>query len=97
MRIANVHRARLGALADTGPIHLELPPRTNTGDYAVGSVAGRRLDTLNDESFQTIVVLEGPSTDLVRAVLVASDVREVGTRDGHEAVVERATAAAVAP
>lgn len=36
MRIANVHRARLGALADTGPIHLELPPRTNTGDYAVG-------------------------------------------------------------
>lgn len=36
MRIANVHRARLGALAETGPVHLELPPRTNTGDYAVG-------------------------------------------------------------
>ena len=36
MRIANVHRARLGALADTGPIALELPPRTNTGDFAVG-------------------------------------------------------------
>lgn len=36
MRIANVHRARLGALADSGPVALELPPRTNTGDFAVG-------------------------------------------------------------
>lgn len=35
-RIANVHRARLGAIDASGPIHLELPPRTNTGDYAVG-------------------------------------------------------------
>ena len=36
MRIANVHRARLGALDAEGPIHLELPPRSNTGGYAVG-------------------------------------------------------------
>jgi ribosome biogenesis GTPase / thiamine phosphate phosphatase len=36
MRIANVHRARLGALSEAGPVDLELPPRSNTGGYAVG-------------------------------------------------------------
>lgn len=36
MRIANVHRARLGAMGSAGPVHLVLPPHTNTGDFAVG-------------------------------------------------------------
>ena len=35
-RIANVHRARLGAIGVDGPIDLVLPHHTNTGDYAVG-------------------------------------------------------------
>ncbi len=60
-----------------------------------GRVSGRRLDTLNDESFQTVVVLDGEEAGTVRAVLVASDVRETGTRDAHDERVTRASAAAV--
>ena len=36
MRIATVHRSRLGAETLRGPIKLRLPPRTNTTDFAVG-------------------------------------------------------------
>jgi hypothetical protein len=53
-------------------------------------VQGHRLDTLNDESYQTIVVLESAEPDRVHAVLVASDVREIETLEAHEAVVKRA-------
>lgn len=35
-RIAKVHRARLTAVTEDGQVTLELPPRTNTGDFAVG-------------------------------------------------------------
>lgn len=35
-RIATVHRARLTAISETGQVQLELPPHTNTGDFAVG-------------------------------------------------------------
>jgi ribosome biogenesis GTPase / thiamine phosphate phosphatase len=35
-RIAGVHRTRLGALSETGPIELVLAPRANTADYAIG-------------------------------------------------------------
>ena len=35
-RIAEVHRARLTALSETGPVRLVLPAHTNTGAYAVG-------------------------------------------------------------
>lgn len=35
-RIATVHRARMGALSEAGPVKLVLPVHTNTGDYAVG-------------------------------------------------------------
>jgi ribosome biogenesis GTPase len=36
LRIAAVHRSRLTAISQTGPIRLLLPARTNTGDFAVG-------------------------------------------------------------
>jgi ribosome biogenesis GTPase / thiamine phosphate phosphatase len=36
MRIAEVHRARLGALSAEGPVKLVLPHKTNTADFAVG-------------------------------------------------------------
>lgn len=36
VRIATVHRSRLTALSETGPVQLELPVHTNTGDFAVG-------------------------------------------------------------
>jgi ribosome biogenesis GTPase len=36
MRIATVHRARLTAISQSGPVKLVLPVHANTGDYAVG-------------------------------------------------------------
>ncbi|PTM42750.1 ribosome small subunit-dependent GTPase A [Bosea sp. 124] len=36
VRIATVHRARMSAISEAGPIRLELPVHTNTGDYTVG-------------------------------------------------------------
>jgi ribosome biogenesis GTPase len=36
VRIAAVHRSRMTAVSEIGPIRLVLPPRTNTGDFAVG-------------------------------------------------------------
>ena len=35
-RIATVHRARMSAISEAGPIRLELPVHTHTGDYTVG-------------------------------------------------------------
>ncbi|CAL4869924.1 Small ribosomal subunit biogenesis GTPase RsgA (plasmid) [Asticcacaulis sp. MM231] len=35
-RIAEVHRARLSVISDTGLLRLTLPPRANTAEYAVG-------------------------------------------------------------
>ena len=35
-RIATVHRARLTAISQTGPVQLTLPVHSKTGDYAVG-------------------------------------------------------------
>jgi len=61
-----------------------------TSPIRVGGVEGHRLDTLNDESFQTIVVLDSRDGEIVHAVLVASDVREIQTLEAHEAVVRRA-------
>ena len=87
---------RLAEFYETGARSARKTEAIETSPLTVRSVAGRRLDTLNDESFQTIVVLEGDEPDLVRAVLVASDVREVGTRDAHDRTVDRATEAAVA-
>lgn len=35
-RIATVHRARMSAMTQDGPVRLELPVHANTGDYTVG-------------------------------------------------------------
>jgi ribosome biogenesis GTPase len=47
-RIAEVHRARLTAVSDTGPVRLTLPVHTNTGDFAVGDwvLVDPRTETL---------------------------------------------------
>ncbi|CAN5330884.1 ribosome small subunit-dependent GTPase A [soil metagenome] len=39
LRIAAVHRTRLMAISEIGPLRLVLPARTNTGDFAVGDWA----------------------------------------------------------
>ena len=62
-------------------------------NVTVGGLAGRRLDTLNDESFQTVIVWPATTAGTEDVVIVASDIREVGTRAAHEATVVRAVAA----
>jgi hypothetical protein len=61
----------------------------------VAGSSGRRLDTLNDESYQTVVVW--PRAGRVVAALVASSVREVASRAEHEARVTAALGAFDAP
>jgi hypothetical protein len=63
-----------------------------THDVSVNGVPGRRLDTLNDQSYQTVVTWPGKAGE-IRAVLVGSDVREVQTRPAHDARVSAALAA----
>lgn len=74
-------------------------PKTDATTETTMTVAGAnlpRLDTLNDESFQTIVVATGREPGLVRIVIVASAIRDVVTREAHEAVVVAAVDAALA-
>jgi ribosome biogenesis GTPase len=45
MRVATVHRARMTAESQSGPVKLSLPNRANTADYAVGDWILVDLDT----------------------------------------------------
>jgi hypothetical protein len=64
-----------------------------TSELVVDGVTARRLDTLNDESFQSVVVW--PAQDgLVRVALVGSDIRETVQRAIHEDRVKAALAVA---
>jgi hypothetical protein len=59
-----------------------------------GDRQASRIDTLNGESYQSILVW--PEGERVRVALIASFVREVDTKAAHEAVVTDALAAALA-
>ena len=60
-----------------------------TSEFVVRpSVAGRRVDVLNNESFQTIVVWE--RSGQVAAALVANSIREIQTREAHDRDVRAA-------
>ncbi len=71
-----------------------------TESVEVGSVAipdgssGSRIDALNGESYQSVIVW--PDGDRVRVALVASFIRAVETREAHDAIVDEALAAAMA-
>ncbi|HEY7591328.1 MAG TPA: hypothetical protein VH723_10060 [Candidatus Limnocylindrales bacterium] len=55
-------------------------------------VAGREafaIDTLNDESFQTIVVWDAPRRRAVHVLLVGSDIRETGSMAAHRDLVRK--------
>ena len=59
-------------------------------------LAGRNawmISTLNDESYQSIVVWDAGQPGTVKAVLVGSDVRETEGMGPHNALVQRALAA----
>ena len=63
-------------------------------------LAGRNawmISTLNDESYQSIVVWDAGQPGTVKAVLVGSDVRETEGMGPHNALVQRALAAFSSP
>ena len=49
-----------------------------------------QIDTLNDESFQTVVVWQAPQAGVVQVVLVGSDIRETLGMDEHTDRIKRA-------
>jgi hypothetical protein len=55
-------------------------------EAAVGELVGTRIDALNGESFQTVVVVPD-ATDRVRVAIVASPIRVVQTRERHDEIV----------
>jgi hypothetical protein len=70
--------------------------KTEDVNRSVGTIDGRNvwtISTLNDESYQTIVVWDTAEAGMVRAVLVGSDVRETSGRGPHGALVQRAVEA----
>ena len=88
---------RLFELYETGARGARKTANIDTRTITVDGVTGSRLDTLNDESFQSILVFDDEAPDTVKAVLIASDAREVQTKQAHEEVVRRAAATALAP
>ena len=57
-------------------------------DYRVDELTGRRIDVLNGESFQTVVVWERGGR--IEAAVIADAIREIQTREAHDAVVRDA-------
>jgi hypothetical protein len=56
------------------------------GDVAVGDLDGARVDALNGESYQSVVILPG-EVDQVRVVIIANEIRDIQTRDAHDRLV----------
>ena len=65
----------------------------DTSTVTIAGMPGFRVDTLNGEAYQTIV--DWQEGDRVRVVLVSSFIREVNTKEQHEAVVASAIDSAV--
>ena len=63
----------------------------DTSGYRSGDVTGRRIDVLNGESFQTVVLW--PRDGAVAVALVGNFTRDIGTREAHDRVVDEAVAA----
>lgn len=63
--------------------------KLDTSDVTLPSgTAAKRLDVLNDESYQTVVVWD--VGDRVAAALIANFIRDIGSKDAHEKVVQAA-------
>ena len=86
----------LSEFYETGARTASKTDAIQASDVTVGGLAGRRLDVLNDESYQTIITWPAGSGS-VRVVLVGSDVRETVARQVHEDRVTAALAAWAAP
>jgi hypothetical protein len=61
----------------------------DTGAYDVApGVTGRKIDVLNGESYQSVVVWQ--RNDRIEVALVADFIREIQTKEAHERVVREA-------
>jgi hypothetical protein len=61
----------------------------DVNDYPIGgNVLGRRIDVLNGESYQTLVIWK--RGDAIAVAVIASAIREIQTKEAHEAVVRAA-------
>ena len=67
----------------------------DASDFDMGGRQAYRVDTLNGESYQTVV--DWQDGDRVRVILVSSFIREVTSKPVHEATVRAALEAATAP
>ena len=60
-----------------------------TTDYLVGAaLTGRRIDVLNGESYQSVVVWQ--RNGQIAVALVADFIREIQTKEAHDVVVRAA-------
>jgi hypothetical protein len=59
-----------------------------TGDYDVAAGPARKIDVLNGESYQSVVVWQRDGR--VAVALVADFIRDIQTKDAHEQIVRRA-------
>lgn len=64
----------------------------DTSATEINGVPASQIDTLNGESYQTVLLWQDGQR--VRVVIVASFVREIGTKEAHRAIVAEAIAAA---
>ena len=61
----------------------------DTTDYPVtGAITGRRIDVLNGESYQSIVIWD--KNGQVAVALIGDFIREIQTKDAHDVVVRAA-------
>ena len=59
-----------------------------TTTIEIGGTTGRRVDALNNESYQTVVAW--PRGEAIAIAIVGSFIREIQTMEAHEAVVQEA-------
>ena len=59
-----------------------------TSDYSVTGAVARKIDVLNGDSYQSVVVW--PSDGRIAVALIANRVQDIQTKDAHEKVVRTA-------
>lgn len=80
---------RMARFYETGAKSASKTENVTRAAVTIGGSTGTQVETLNDESFQSIVVFASDQPDTVRVVLVGSDVRESPGIAAHRALVEK--------
>lgn len=81
--------AWLAEFYETGARNGKNVTSVDTSTYPVTpAISGRRLDVLNGESYQSVVVWQGPGR--IEVAVIADFIREIQTKEAHDAVVRAA-------